>query len=426
MRLAVQGLSVVDLLRRVERMPRQHRALTVRSLPKDQSIAVFERLDPALQRELVEDLRDDWVRDLFEELDPDDRAGLLDEVPAKIAKRLLSGLSPAERKSTMALLGWPTNSVGRRMTPEIVVLPDSMTVAQALAEVRLRAPDAETVYTLAVVSEGRRLVGVVSLRRLLISDAERPVADLASVPVVLSPTTNEEEGARELTANGFGALPVVDSENRVLGLFTYDDAHRILERATDEDLARSGGSEPLDRPYLLTRVLTLYRRRIVWLFVLIIAATLTVSVLDYFEAALTEVVALALFIPLLIGTAGNTGSQAATTCVRSMAVGDVRFSDLTRVAAKECATGALLGVTLGAVAWVPAALVAGADVAKVVAITLVAICTMAATVGSIVPIFARRAGFDPAVVSAPFIATFTDTVGLLVYFLVATVVLGLG
>lgn len=425
-RAELAGLSLGGVVRRLERMPRGQRAIAYRCLPKERAIEVFEDFDPALQRELIEDLRDDGVRALFDDLDPDVRVELLEEMPAKVAARLLSGLSPAEREATGSLMGWPRDSVGRRMTPEVIALPETMSVDEAIAEVRRQESEVETVYTLAVVGESRRLTGVLSLRRLIAADGQRRVSDIAARPVAVSPEIDEEVGARQLADHGFAALPVVDREGRLLGFFTADDAYRVLEREHDEDLARTGGSEPLGRPYLLTRVATLYRRRIVWLFVLIMAATLTVSVLDYFEDALAEVVTLALFIPLLIGTAGNTGSQAATTCVRSMAVGDVEFADLARVAAKECATGTLLGLTLGAVAFVPATLSAGTDVALVVAMTLVVICTMAATVGSVVPMLARRAGLDPAVVSSPFIATFTDATGLVVYFLIATAVLGLG
>jgi magnesium transporter len=429
MRSLQQGLAgrpVADVVRHLRRLPRIPRALAFRTLDKGRATEVFEDFGPALQRELIEDLREDGVRALFDDLDPDVRVEVLQEVPPRIAQRLLSGLSGTERAATMALLGWPAESVGRRMTPEVIALPDTVTAGEALAEVRRQEPQVETVYTLAVVGPGRRLVGVVSLRRLLVAPPDSPITDLLAAPVSLPATAAAEEGARELVAHGFGALPVVDLEGRLLGLFTADDAYRILERETDEDLSRAGGSEPLGRPYLLTSIGTLYRRRIVWLLVLLVAATLTVSVLDFFEAALQEVVALALFIPLLIGTAGNTGSQAATTCVRSMAVGDVAYRDLARVAGKEFLTGALLGVTMGAVAFVPAAVAAGTEVATVVGTTLVVICTMAATVGVVVPMVARRAGLDPAVVSAPFIATFTDAVGLVVYFLIATAILGLG
>lgn len=423
---ALAGLPVADVVRRLRRMPRTPRALAFRTLDKERATEVFEDFDPGLQRELIDDLREDGVRTLFGDLHPDVRVELLQEVPPRIAQRLLSGLSDTERAATVALLGWPDESVGRRMTPEVIALPETLTAAAALDQVRQRESQVETVDTLAVVGPGRLLVGVVSLRQLLVASPQQPITDLLAAPVSLSATDDAEAGARELFAHGSRSLPVVDGEGRLLGLFTADDAYRILERENDEDLSRTGGSEPLGRPYLLTSIGTLYRRRIVWLLVLIVAATLTVSVLDYFEEALQEVVALALFIPLLIGTAGNTGSQAATTCVRSMAVGDVKSSDLARVAGKECFTGMLLGTTLGAVAFIPATIAAGTEVAMVVATTLLIICTMAATVGAVVPMVARGVGLDPAVVSAPFIATFTDAVGLVVYFLIATAILGLG
>jgi magnesium transporter len=421
----LRGASVALTVRRLERSSRRQRTVLFAALDRRRGCQAFERLDPALQSELLEDLPPDLVGPVFDDLDPDVRAEVLQRLPAGVAQRLLAGLAPAERALTTALLQWPAGCVGRRMSPEVVALRRGLSAADALAQVRAQEPQAESVYTLCVVDEEQRLVGVVSLRRLLVADPGEAIEAVAAEPVALAPHVPEEDAARTLLAHGFAAMPVVDSAGRLLGLFTADDAYRVAEREQDEDAARAGGSEPLDRPYLLIRPWTLYRRRIVWLLVLIAAATLTVSVLDFFEQALLEVVALALFIPLLIGTAGNTGAQAATTCVRAMALGDVTFGDLRRVAGKECLTGALLGATLGAVAFVPAALSAGREVATVVALTLVVICTMAATVGVLVPMVARRLGMDPAVVSAPFITTFTDAAGLVVYFLIATAVLGL-
>lgn len=422
----LHAMSVALTVRRLEGLPRSRRAVVFAALDERRAWRSFERLDPALQRELIEDLPQDRIKPLFDDLDPDVRAEVLQLVPAAVAQRLLSDLAPDERELTAALLRWPAGSVGRRMSPEVVALQRGVSAGEALAQVRAQEPRAESVYTLCVVDEDRRLVGVLSLRRLIVADPGERVEAIAAAPVALGPTAPEEDAARTLLAHGFAAMPVVDPDDRLLGLFTADDAYRVQEREHDEDVARAGGSEPLDRPYLLIRPWTLYRRRVVWLLVLIVAATLTVSVLDFFEEALQEVVALALFIPLLIGTAGNTGAQAATTCVRAMAVGDVEFADLGRVAGKELLTGILLGSTLGAVAFVPAALSAGREVAAVVAVTLVVICTMAATVGVLVPMVARRLGMDPAVVSAPFITTFTDAAGLIVYFLIATAVLGLG
>ena len=311
------------------------------------------------------------------------------------------------------------------MSPEILAIPQQLSVGQAVARVRERGADAETVYLLPVVGPGRELVGVVSLRRLLFTDDSVPVTQVMNEPVMIEATADQEEAARLVRDEGLLALPVVDAEERLLGFFTVDDAMRVLESEEAEDIARAGAAEPLRRPYLTTSVWDLVRSRIVWLLVLIVAATLTVNVLDYFEATLAEVVTLALFIPLLIGTGGNVGAQAATTVVRALAVADVRFRDLPRVVVREVFTGMMLGAILAAIAYIPAALLVSQDIALVLSIALVVVCTLATLIGSMIPLFAQRFGVDPAVVSAPFITTIVDATGLIVYFLVARAVLGL-
>ena len=425
LRAALDPLGVPAVVDELERLDPFTRAVAFRALPKDLAVEVFEDLDPTLQSELLDGLREDAVRELVADLDPDDRVSLLDELPAGVAARLLSGLSPDERRMTDDLLGFPPESVGRRMTPQVVAVPSGLTVGEALAHVRRHEPDAETIYTLPVVGPGRRIEGVVSLRRLFVTDDDVPVAAVVSEPIVVPATADQEVAARLVRDHGLVAVPVVDAEQRLLGVFTVDDAMRVLEHEESEDIARTGGTEPLRRPYLATRVVDLVRSRIVWLLVLIAAATLTVSVLDYFEDTLAQVVALALFVPLLIGTAGNTGAQSATTVVRAMAVGDVRFEELPRVVARESATGLLLGASLALIGAVPATLVAGGQIALVLGLALVVVCTLATTAGAFTPMLARRFSLDPAVVSAPFITTFVDATGLVVYFLIARAVLGL-
>lgn len=420
-----EGLSVREVVDEVERLDTFSRAVAFRALPKDRALEVFEDLDPPLQRELVEELRHEGVANLVAGMDPDDRAGLLDELPAGLASRLLSGLSAAEQDVTTALLGYPPESAGRRMTPEVVTLDPAQTVGEALEHVRLHGEDAETVYLLPVVAEGRCVAGVVSLRRLLFTDPSVEISTIMAEPVMVRAEQDQEVAARLVREHGLVALPVVDDEGRLLGVFTVDDAMRVLEDEESEDIARSGGTEPLRRPYLSVGMVGLVRSRILWLLVLIAAATLTVNVLEFFEDTLAEVVTLALFVPLLIGTAGNTGAQAATTVVRAMAVGDVRFADLPRVVGREAGAGVLLGSALAVVGFIPATFVAGSQIALVLALALVVVCTLATAAGSFTPMVARRLGLDPAVVSAPFITTFVDATGLIVYFLIARAVLGI-
>jgi magnesium transporter len=425
LREALCEYDVPGIVDELERLDDFSRAVAFRALPKDLALAVFEDLDPPLQRELIDELREEGVADLVLGLDPDDRASLVDELPAGVASRLLSGLTAKERVMTTTLLGYPPESAGRRMTPEVVQVPDGATVGEAMAQVRRQEPEAETIYAIPVVGPGREVRGVVSLRRLLVTGDDVPVTEVMSEPITVAATEDQEAAARIVRDHGLVAVPVVDAEGRLLGVFTVDDAMRVLEAEESEDIARAGATEPLRRPYLTTTVMEIVRSRIVWLLVLIAAATLTVNVLDYFEDTLSAVVALALFVPLLIGTAGNTGAQAATTVVRAMAVGDVRFAELPRVVGREALVGVLLGASLAAVGFIPASLVAGSDIAVVLALALVVVCTLATTAGAFTPMIAKRIGLDPAVVSAPFITTFVDATGLVVYFLIARAVLAL-
>jgi magnesium transporter len=425
LRTRLDRLDVPDVVHELGRLGPTRRAVAFRLLRKDRAVEVFEDLDPALQVELVDALAGE-AAGIFDALDPDDRAALLDELPAGVARRLLSGLSAAERAATTALLGHPEESAGRRMSPEVVSVPLGTTVADTIARVRAAGEDAETVYVVPVVGPGRRVVGVVSLRRLVLSDPGALVDDVMTSPATTVRVTDPAERAANVVRDGgFVGVPVVDAEDRLVGVLTVDDAMRVLEAEDDEDSARTGGSEPLRRPYLSVSVLGLVRARVVWLLLLIVAATLTVGVQSFYEAELSQVVALALFVPLLIGTGGNAGSQAATTVVRASAVGDVRPADTLRVVGREMLTGLLLGVTLATVGVGPAILVAGPQIGLVLALTVVAVCTLATTVGSSVPLLAKRVGIDPAIVSAPFISTFVDTTGLVVYFTIAKAVLGI-
>ncbi|MDQ2689000.1 MAG: magnesium transporter [Chloroflexota bacterium] len=267
---------------------------------------------------------------------------------------------------------------------------------------------------------------MVGLRDIVLADPQTAVGDLMDTEVFSARVdTDQEEVARLMREADLLALPIVDTEDRLVGIVTVDDAMEVLEEEETEDVARAGGAEPLGRPYMSTSVLQIARSRIVWLLALIVAATLTVNVLSAFEATLAELTTLALFIPLVIGTGGNTGSQAAMTVTRAMAVGEVRFDDLATVVLREARVGLLLGAMLGGLALLPAWFVVGREIAIVVSLTLLAVCTLAAFVGSLLPLVARRLGVDPAVISAPFITTLVDASGLVVYFLIARAVLGL-
>jgi magnesium transporter len=301
-----------------------------------------------------------------------------------------------------------------------------MSAEQALAKVRRAGRSAETVYALPVTDDQRHLIGAIGLRDVVLADPDQRIGDLMETDVYSARVDDDQETvARLIGEANLLALPIVDTENRLVGIVTVDDAIAVLEEEETEDIARTGGAEPVGRPYFSVSVFRLARTRIVWLFLLIFAATLTVSVLDFFQATLEQVVTLSLFIPLLIGTGGNTGAQSATTVVRALAVGEVRFEDLPRVVFREARVGLMLGLGLGTIALVPVSLLFELRMGIVVAVTIVTICTYASTVGSLLPILAGRFGLDPAVLSAPSITTIVDASGLVIYFLIAKLVLGI-
>ncbi|UYP19400.1 magnesium transporter [Rhodococcus sp. Z13] len=422
---AIADLDVEHIVDVLERLDRTDRAVLYRLLPKDCAIDVFERLDPSMQSELVRGLRDDQVAAIFADLEPDDRVELLDELPATVASSLMRGLPAADRELTATVLGYPQRAIGRRMSPTFVSLRPDMTVEQAMAAVHRRLDDAETVYTLPVVDDGRVLVGVVGLRAVMNADSGTLVAEVMTEPYWARATDDAEEAARRCAELRLLAMMIVDNEKRLVGILTVDDALRILEIADSEDQARMSGTEPLRSPYLATPIGSLVRSRVVWLLVLALGATLTVQVLEVFESTLDQVVTLALFVPLLIGTGGNTGNQAATTVTRALALDDISPRDIAAVVAREFRVGLSLGLLLGGVAFVLTALVYEPSIGAVIGLTLVSVCTLAATVGGAMPLVARTIRADPAVFSNPFITTFVDATGLVIYFLIAKAVLGI-
>jgi len=405
--------------------PAQQEAV-FRQIGRDLSLDVFKQLNVAQQERMLEVAEREHAVFLVEELDPDDRARLFNELPVDVVARYLAELSAEERRLTNQLLSYPEESAGRIMSPEFLALRPAMTVVEALDYIRKNGRKAETVHTLPVTDEQKRLVGLCELSDLVLGAPERLVSEIMhKEPHCVKPHADQEEVARLLQAADLLAVPVVDEEELLLGIVTVDDAMDVLTLEEGEDLARSGGAEPLGRPYFSVSDFRLARSRVLWLVVLIFAATLTVQVLNLFESTLETVVSLALFIPLLIGTGGNAGAQSSTTIVRSMAVGDVQPSDFVRTILREGRVGFLLGAMLGLLSYLPVSLYADQALALVVSLTLLSICTLASVVGSMMPLAARFFGVDPAVASAPFVTTIVDATGLMVYFLIAKAVLNL-
>jgi magnesium transporter len=421
----INSIAPQDVASLLDQLPEKQWPIAFRLLHKDAALRVFEMLDSAVQQQLIEDLGDDEVAQVFDSLDPDDQVSLLDELPAKVAKRLVQQLSTARRDIAAVVLGYPKGSIGRRMSPQYVhVLPED-TIERAVERVRGRGRESETIYTLPVIDGSRTLVGVVSLRDLLLAAETDRVEQHMTAPMFAFADDDAEEAARKCVQRRLIATPIVDRETRLVGLLTFDDATRIVEVARDEDEARAGATEPLRRSYLQTPIATITRSRVVWLLVLGVSAILTVNVLELFEATLEAKVALALFIPLLTGIGGNTGSQAATTVTRALAMNEASPRDVGRVAYKEARTGLVLGAILGVIGYGVASLAYDTGIGTVIGLTLLAVCTLSATVGGTMPLVAKSVRVDPAVFSTPFISTFCDATGLIIYFLIAKQVLGI-
>jgi magnesium transporter len=419
--------GTLDITEALARLEPEERAVPFRLLDKDRALAVFEALDPLHQQQLLEGLRDERVRELFGGLEADDQARLLDELPAAVATRLQAGLPPEQRAATAALLGYPDDSAGRIMTPDFTSVRASMTAADALAKLRRagKRPTRAQNLVLPMTDDERRLIGVIDLSDVVTAASDTRMRDLMQ-PETLSVRADEdqERAARLIQEADLIALSVVDREGRLVGLITVDDAMEVVEEEDTEDFSRQGGAEPLELPYLSAGVLQLARKRAPWLLLLGIAFTLTVVVLQSFESALTALPALAFFIPMLIGTGGNSGAQAATMVVRAIAVGEVRLGDLARIVLREVRVGLALGTMLALLAIPMVGLLYSFQVGVVIGLTLIGICTWASFAGGMLPLLAKRVGIDPAVVSSPFISTLVDASGLLIYFVVAYAILG--
>lgn len=380
-------------------------------------------LDPAHQAELVSALGDERVVAYFDSMGAEDRVALLDNLPAQIAERLLQDLDEDDQRVTNVVLGYGKGTVGRTMSPAVPDVTPDMTVREVVEMLRADVEELETIYTVPVIDEDRTLVGMVSLRRLFRARGDETIGEVMYEPESVHAMDEDEGAARWLMSTDLLAVPVVDEDERLVGIFTYDEAQDVVEQADTEDSARVGASEPLGKPYLSTPVTQLVRSRVVWLLVLAISATLTVKVLDVFEETLEQAVVLAAFIPLLTGTGGNTGNQAATTVTRALALDDVRKRDVFHVMWRELRVGMMLGAVLGLLGVVIAGLVYDTNIGLTIGATLFMICSVSATVGGMMPIVAKAIGADPAVFSNPFISTFCDATGLIIYFLIARAIL---
>jgi magnesium transporter len=418
-KLLLQPVQEVDTAEAIGTLPRTLQALAFRLLPKDEAIAVYEYLEPSVQQTLLERLRSGEILELVEEMSPDDRVRLFDELPAKVVRRLLTELSPAERRVTAQLLGYAPETAGRLMTTEFIDLKEFHSAAQALEIVRRRARETETIYSLYVTDGSRHLTGILSLRDLVVADPEARIGDVMTREVVSVTTdTDQEEVARAIQRYDFLAMPVVDREQRLVGIVTVDDVIDVIEQEATRDLYAAGAVQAGDEDdYFQSDLFTAARRRVVWLLVLLVANSGTAAVIATMDAVLQQVVVLAAFIPLLIGTGGNVGAQSSTVVIRGLSTQRIQALGPLLAITREAAAGALLGLLmmLAVVPWT--AYLSGGNlvVAGAAGFSLVVITTLAATAGAALPLLFHRLGLDPALMSAPFIATATDVAGVFIY-----------
>ncbi|PSO48846.1 MAG: magnesium transporter [Cyanobacteria bacterium SW_9_44_58] len=420
-------VKAVDIAEAIENLPESMQAIAFRLLSKTEAIDVYEHLDSTVQQTLIEEFKRQEVIEIVEQMSPDDRARLFDELPAKVVRRLLAEMSPKERKQTALLLGYQEDTAGRIMTPEYISLKDSLTVEQALQQIRTQANASEIIYYLYVTDASRHLTGIVSLRDLVLSSPEVLLADIVTREVVSVYTdTDQEEVARLIQRYDLLAIPVIDREQRLVGVVTVDDVIDILEQETTEDIYTLGGVQSDGDNYFQTNLIAVARKRVVWLFVLLLTNTVTGSIIQSQEAVLQQVVALASFIPLLTGTGGNVGAQSSTVVIRGLNTDEIRSLGPGYVIIREAFAGILLGAILGSVATVWSFWLQGSILVSVaVGASLIAIALLASLAGSALPFLFRGLGLDPALMSAPFITTAVDVLGVLIYFYIARLVLGL-
>ncbi|MGH2455351.1 MAG: magnesium transporter [Candidatus Limnocylindria bacterium] len=402
-------------------------AVLLHWLPDEEIPALLEELAPREAARILRTLAAPEAAKLLEEMDPDDAADVVEQLPARDADEILVRMRPSEAAEIRELSEYPPDSAGGIMTPAFVAVTRDALAREAIAAIRRLVDQAETVNYVYVVDDRRHLLGVLSLYRLILSPADAPVVELmAPTTVRVRAAADQEVAARLLTDRNLLAIPVVDDEDRLLGIITEDDVADVLQAEATEDIERLGGSQPLNVPYRLSNVPLLVRKRVGWLLILFVAEAYTGTVLRSFEGELAAVVALGFFIPLLIGTGGNIGSQTVTLIVRAMAIGEVTLRDLGWIVLKELRVGLIMGAVMGVVGFGQALLLGvETNIALVVALTLVAISAWAATVAAALPLLLRRLRVDPAVVSAPFISTLVDGTGLIIYFEIARLVLSL-
>ena len=434
LRDVLDTMNPADIAEIFSELAQRQIPLLFRLLPKETAAEAFAEMEPESQEVLIQGFSDNELKELLDELYADDAADLVEEMPANVVKRILRQATPEMRTAINQILRYPENSAGSMMTTEYVSLRPQMTVEESILRIRRQGVDKETIYT-CYVTEGRKLLGLVTVKDLLLcDDDETKVEDIMLTNLISVNThTDQEEVAKMFSRYNFLALPVVDRENRMVGIVTFDDAMDVLEDETTEDIEIMGGMLPSEKTYLRSSAFELFKNRIPWLLLLMVSATFTGMIITAFEGALAAQAALTAFIPMLMGTGGNSGSQSSVTVIRALSLDELRFSDLPRVIWKEIRTSVLCGIVLAIVCfvkiWLVDRLLLGnleitLLVDAVVCLALLATVVAAKLVGAVLPMAAKALKLDPAVMASPFITSIVDALSLLLYFLFARLLLG--
>ena len=419
-------MAAADIAPLFDELPEESEPIIYRLLPKELAAEVFVEMDFDMQERLILSFSERELKETLDELYLDDTVDIIEEMPANVVKRILRHTDSEMRSQINNLLNYPKDSAGSIMTIEFVDLKEDMTVQDAFTRIRRTGLDKETIYTCYVTDKNRILLGIVTAKELLLAEEDCIISEIMETnPIYVNTSCDKEEVALQLSKYDFLALPVVDKENRLVGIVTVDDAIDVIQEEATEDIEKMAGIVPSEKPYLKTGIVDIFKQRIPWLLLLMVSASFTQAVISHFTDALDKLSVLTLFIPMLMGTGGNSGSQASVTVIRGLSLDEIEFKDIFKIIWKECGVAILCGVTLAVATFVK--LLIFDHVSIMIAIVVCA--AMASTVffsklvGCTLPLLAKKIGFDPAVMASPLITTIVDAMSLVIYFNIATMVL---
>lgn len=422
LRDVLQSWPIPEVSELIIELEKSDRVILFRLLPRDISADVFAYMEYDERASLLYDLTDKETQELLADLSPDDRTELLEELPAKATRTLLNLLSPEDLKEARELLGYPEESIGRKMTPDFVAIRPDWTVQKALTHIRKFGKDSETIYRIYITDKSGKLLDDILLRNIITAKEDELISSLMDFNVIsISAFEDQEQAVRIMEKYDLFAIPVVDSNGMLVGIITFDDMYDISEEEATEDFQKIGGMAPVDQSYLSAGIGTMWIKRFPWLLILLLTNFITASLLLHYETLLTKLIVLTAFIPMLLGAAGNTGTQSATLVIRAISIEEVSLSDWWRVFVKELMVGLLLGAALGLFAYFRGLFAddQNANVPLILGLSMIMLILWSNIIGAVLPLIIKKANLDPAVISNPLITTLTDVSGIIVYFNIA-------